>query len=245
MEWIGQYIVDKFFGKPNVKIIHLGDHWHMDSLSSYDRGKRQAEGRRIVADIQAGNEAFALLNRPLEELNEKRRRRKQSQWWPERYFLIGNHEDRIMRTVEEWAALEGLLDYNLLDFRGWTVIPYLQPIELDGVLYAHYFYNPQTGRPYSGMPETRLKNIGHSFTMGHQQGYRQAVMSFCGVRRRALIVGSCYVEGESYRGPQAQDEWRGIIVCHEVQNGDYDLMEVSLNYLSRRYGGRELHEWVA
>ena len=37
-----------------------------------------------------------------------------------------------------------------------------------------------------------------------------------------LVAGSCYLHDEEYRGPQAKSEWRGIIVCHDVADGDYD-----------------------
>lgn len=55
---IGAYIAEK---EPDA-IVHLGDHWDMPSLSSYDFGKKQYEGRRYIADIEAGNDGFALLN---------------------------------------------------------------------------------------------------------------------------------------------------------------------------------------
>ena len=41
MEWIGKYILDQ---KPDC-VIHLGDHYDMHSLSSYDQGKKAGEGR--------------------------------------------------------------------------------------------------------------------------------------------------------------------------------------------------------
>ena len=64
LRWIGQYIVDHFRDQP-IKIIHLGDHWDMPSLSLYDKGKRAMEGRRYVEDINAGNDAFVVLNKEL------------------------------------------------------------------------------------------------------------------------------------------------------------------------------------
>ncbi len=90
------------------------------------------------------------------------------------------------------------------------------------------------------MAETRLKSIGGSFSQGHQQGLQTAQRAVLGKRHRALIAGSCYLHTEEYRGPQARNEWRGILVCHNVKDGNYDLMEVSLDYLSRRYTGKGL-----
>ncbi len=46
--WTGQYLVDEFGGRPNVKVIHLGDFADMPSLSSYDKGN---ELRGLVPPI--------------------------------------------------------------------------------------------------------------------------------------------------------------------------------------------------
>jgi len=86
------------------------------------------------------------------------------------------------------------------------------------------------------MIETRIKNIGASFTQGHTQGKKYGEILFpVGVRRHGLIAGSFYMHNENYRGPQAENEWRGVVVKHEVRDGDYDPMFVSLNYLLREY----------
>jgi hypothetical protein len=57
-----------------------------------------------------------------------------------------------------------------------------------------------------------------------------------------MVAGSCYLHDEEYLGPQGNFVWRGILVCHQVEDGDYDVMEVSLDYLSRRYEGRRLRD---
>ena len=244
LDWIGRYIVDHFAGRPDVKIIHLGDFADMASLSSYDKGKKAMEGRRYVADIEAANAAWKLLNRALEEYNAHKRQQKHTQWWPERYITLGNHEDRITRATELDPQLEGVISLDDLDFGDWTVIPFLEPLNLDGVIYSHYFYNPMTGRPYGGTAITRLKQLGHSFTMGHQQTYDIAVRFVGNQQQRGLICGACYLHDEEYRGPQGNWHFRGIFVCHEVEDGAYNLMEVSLDYLCRRYEGVSLSTWL-
>ena len=52
MHWIGAYIARK---KPDI-IVHLGDHYDLASLSSYDKSTLSAEGRRVQLDIEAGSE---------------------------------------------------------------------------------------------------------------------------------------------------------------------------------------------
>lgn len=242
LEWIGQYIVDAFAGEP-LKIICLGDFYDMPSLSSYDRGKRVAEGRRVIADINAGNHGMDLLMSPLAIYNRGRRKK----WEPDEDFLLGNHEDRITRAANETAALDGLLSLDLLNLRewGWNVHPFLDVVELDSVAYSHYFYNQNTGRAYSGANvETRLKTVGRSFTMGHQQGLLYGLRTLTGGTQHGLVAGSCYLHDEEYRGPQGNTEWRGIIVCNQVENGSYDPMFVSLDFLCRKYEGMRLSEWM-
>lgn len=243
LEWIGNYIVDQFAGKP-LTVVHLGDHWDMPSLSSYDRGRKRMEGQRYSADIAAGNAAFDKLNAPLHAHN----RGKRTPWLPRRVFLMGNHEDRITRAAEERAQLEGLVSLEALNPHswGWEVHDFLEPVNIDGVVYAHYFYNPMTGRPYAGANlETRLKTIGHSFTMGHQQGLKWGRVDTIAGPNIGLVAGSCYLHDEEYKGPQGNDHWRGVIVCHQVENGEYDPMFISLDYLARRYAGMRLTDYIA
>lgn len=245
LSWIGQYIVDQFAGR-DVAIVHVGDHADMESLSSYDKGRKSMEGRRIVADIEASNAAFSLLNDPLREYN--RGKKKARQWHPERYITLGNHEDRITRAIECDAQLDGYLSLDDLNYaeEGWKVIPFKEILELDGVSYSHFFYNPNTGKPYGGENiVTRLKQIGRSFTMGHQQGLNYGHRQVGKRRHHGLVLGTSYLHDEKYLGPQGNDYWRGIVVCHQVEHGEYDVMCVSLEFLCRKYEGKRLSEFLA
>lgn len=239
LRWIGQFIVDK---KPDV-IVHLGDHWDMPSLSSYDRGKKQMEGRRYKADVIAGNYAMEVLDGPLNEYNDRQKAAKHAQYTPEKHLLRGNHEDRIVRATECDAALDGTIGLHDLESPGWQVHDFLRRVKIDGVFYAHYFYNPNSGRPMGGMVSTRLKTLGYSFTMGHQQVYDIAVRDVPGGKQRGLVAGACYLHEEEYKGPQGNDHWRGIIWKHQVKNGNYSITEVDLDYLCWKYEGVELDEW--
>ncbi len=238
LAWLGRYIVDRWHDDNNLKIIHFGDHADFPSLSSYDKkGSRSMEGKRYLLDIEAANKGFDRLNGPLIEFNKRRRKNKERQWWPERHILLGNHENRVTRAIEDEPKLDGILSLDHLNYKqhGWQVHDFLNVVWLDGVAYSHYFYVPNTGRAYGGMAETRLKSIGHTFVQGHQQGLQVAQRSVAGSRHRAVIAGSFYLHNEDYRGPQAADEWRGVLVLHQVAKGNFDLMEVSIDYLKRRY----------
>lgn len=223
--WAGRYASDK---QPD-KIIHLGDHWDMASLSSYEkRGSKYFEGRRYNDDIAVGNLGLEMFKEGL------------SGYEPlEKILLRGNHEHRIVRAVNEDPKLEGLIGYHHFNDTdlGWKVKDFLVPVDVDGITYSHYFQSPGNGRPYSGQIETILKNIGFSFVAGHQQGLKISRRELTnGKVHTGIIAGSFYQHNEEYRGPQATNEWRGILMLHEVRNGDYDIMAVSLDYLKRKYG---------
>ena len=72
MQWAGRYACAI---KPDV-IIHLGDHWDMPSLSSYDVGKKSFEGRRYSADVEAGNEAMQVFMDCIRNEQKRLRQRK-------------------------------------------------------------------------------------------------------------------------------------------------------------------------
>ena len=213
LEAAGNYIVAH---KPDV-IIHLGDHWDMHLLSEYDRGKMAAEGADYQADIDAGNKGMDALMRPL---------RRAKNYSPRKVFLIGNHEERILRHINANPILRNTIgydDFNLKD-HGWSVHQFHAPVPIDGVTYAHYFYNPNTGKAYSGHADNMLTKIGYTFTMGHQQGKKIAERSLGnGKTQRALVVGSFYQHDEEYRGPQANRHWRGGVMKHQVKDGDDGL----------------------
>lgn len=248
LRWIGQYLVDQFAGKPDVKVIHIGDHADMPSLSSYEgKGSKTMEGQRYAADIKAANDAWAVLNAPLVAYNATRKAYKEKRWLPDMHITLGNHEDRITRAINsDPQKLDGVLSLDHLDYArtGWAVHPYLEPLYLGGIGYVHYWYNPMTGRPLGGDVKLRLKNIGHSFSQGHQQTLDYGLRFVKGRSQHGLVAGACYLHDEDYKGPQGNAHWRGIVVCHQVNEGSYDPMFLSLDYLCRRYEGVALDRFM-
>lgn len=149
-------------------------------------------------------------------------------------LLTGN--SRIERAANDNAQLDGTVSLDDLDHLDWEVFPFLQPVNVHGVTFAHYFYNPLTGRPYAGLIDTQLKTIGYSFAMGHRQVLQYGVRPVGNTMHHGLVAGSFYAHDEEYLGPQGNDNWRGLIVMHQVVAGTFDPMFVSLDYLVRRYG---------
>lgn len=234
LEACGNFIVQK---RPDY-IVHLGDHWDMPSLSSYDRGKKAAEGRRVQIDIDAGIEGMEVLLKPLKDLQRKQRKNKKKVYDPEMHFLIGNHEERLMRHVESNPELEGLLDYSAfgLDTFGFDVHDFLNPLYIHGIAFSHYFYNPMSGRPYGGAINNKLNKIKGSFVQGHQQGLQIATETTnTGNKIWGIVAGSFYLHEEKYIGPQGNDHWRGLVMLHNVNEGDFSPSIVNMDYLLEKY----------
>jgi len=230
---IGKYIVEK---QPDT-IVCIGDFADMPSLSSYDIGKKSFEGRRYKDDVEATHRAMENLLGPLFDYNVSARRNHRPRYNPRLVLTLGNHEDRINRAVENDAKLEGVLSVDDLRYEsfGWEVHPFLNVVVIDGVAFSHYFPSGVAGRP-SATAQAQLNKQHMSCIAGHQQGLQIATAyRGDGTRLTSVIAGSCYEHNEDYMGPQQNNHWRGLLVLHEVHNGNFDLMPVSLNYINKKY----------
>lgn len=134
MTWIGKYIVDK---RPDV-IVHIGDNYDFESLSSYDKGKRSFEGRRLKADIEAGNKGIENMLKPLWKLQRQQRANKKRVYLPRLVFCVGNHEDRFDRIAQDMPEFDGFVGVDTLNLEkyGWEVYPFLQPVEIEGIFFC-------------------------------------------------------------------------------------------------------------
>lgn len=226
LSWIGNYAVEK---KPDV-IVCIGDFWDFPSLSRYDKGKLAFEGRRYVHDVKAGRTAMEKFLKPIEDYN----RTSKEKYTPDMHFCLGNHDVRPSRIVDENPEFMGKFDLDDLGLReyGWTVHDFLKVINIDGVEYSHYFTSGVMGRPVSSAAAL-LRERQRSATMGHVQFTDHAIHKK--TQQRAMFCGTCYLHDEDYLGAQGNSQRRQIIMKHEVEDGHYDLMEVSLKFLEKAY----------
>ena len=233
IDWAARAIVDL---KPD-RIIVLGDWWDLPSLSTHDApGSKEAEGRRVLTDIEIGNDAFNRLVLPMEQEWARLARRKQRKWEPDCHFLFGNHEDRLTRAIFRDPKWEGVISLDSLKTPWFTRHNYLKIVELDGVSYCHYFPNPFSGRPIGGAIGARLNNIGKSFVQGHQQGFMYASKQYPDHTKHGLVCGRFYMHHEHYRPNDVQSaEWNGIVMLDRVRNGDYDIQPLRMDVLRDRY----------
>lgn len=234
LEWAGRYAAKK---KPDT-IIMIGDFADMESLGQYDVGKKSFEGRRYKLDVASSIEAMTLLMTPIQEEIIRLKRNKEKQWNPRLILTLGNHEDRINRAVESDPKLEGVLSIDDLKYKefGWEVYPYLEPVVVDGVAYCHFFTSGILGKPVTSA-STLLNKRHMSAVMGHVQGRQIAYATRAdGQQMTGLFVGGYYQHDEAYLKWQGNKHWRGIWMLHQVEDGQFDEMPVSLSFLKKRYG---------
>jgi len=234
LAWLGQYIIHK---KPDV-IVQIGDFADMPSLCSYDVGKKSYEGRRYIQDINAVKAGMNRLMLPLAQYNEAAGRNHKPRYKPRLVLTLGNHEDRITRAIDSDAKLDGLISLDDLSYSpwGWEVVPFLKPIAIDGIHYCHYFPSGAMGRPCT-TSRSILNKYHQSCFAGHQQGREIAYSKRAdGKTITAIIAGSYYEHDEVYLNPVTNLHWRGVYMLHEVEDGQFDEMAVSLSYLKRKYG---------
>lgn len=235
---LGNYIIEH---KPS-KIVHLGDHWDMPSLSVYDYGKKAAEGQRYQDDIDAGIIALEVLKEPTDIYNRNRVLSKRKRYNPEWIFIHGNHEHRINRHVEANPILEGKLstdDFRLAEL-GWQEYKYRTIYETDFIYFSHYFVNPESVKrlPFSSSIDTQLKTLGFSNISGHRPGLHLASPRFTldGRVIRGIQAGSFYMHNFEYQAlPQGNKYWRGALHIKNISNGNFRLVELPIDWLIENY----------
>jgi hypothetical protein len=50
-----------------------------------------------------------------------------------------------------------------------------------------------------------------------------------------IFVGAFYQHDEDYLNPQGNRHWRGCWMLNQVENGEFDELPLSLDYLRRKY----------
>lgn len=231
-DWIGQLIRDL---KPDV-VINGGDMWDMESLSSYDKGKASFYHRNYRKDIEAGLDFDERLWGPI---------KKQKKRLPLRVFLEGNHEYRVKRMLEYQHELEGAVGFKDFDLeKNYDIIAEYSGttpsvVNIDGINYAHYFVSGTKGFPVGGLNPARslITKKHESCTSFHTHVYDHAVeTSASGRKIFGLFAGVGHERMEHFAGNSFQLWWPGVIVKHEVENGVYDLEQISFKRLKKAYG---------
>lgn len=227
--WYGTYCAEK---KPDV-IVCIGDFGDFPSLSQFGRGTRDFAGHRWSRDLAAFHEGMQMFLSPIEAAKAA-----DPTWNPYQEFLEGNHESHLDRITQEYPFLEGTIDKAdlCLEEYGWRVHPFMQPIAIGGVAFCHYFPSGVMGKPITSASAI-LRKLHMSAFAGHQQGRDIAFARRAdGGNMTAIIAGSFYQHHYKYLSPFTNAHWRGTYFLHEVKDGQFDEMALSIDFLRRRYG---------
>lgn len=214
--WLGRVLVDL---KPDV-VVDIGDWATLGSLYHKDWGKMRGEGKRLSDDLAVAVEARALVDAELRAYNKGRR----NPYRPALYSTLGNHEDRLVGTIERAPHLAGTLSLDALGHAryGWAVSPFLTPLALDGILYQHYWTAPG-GRAVASEKHHAAQLLDKgllSCVQGHSHRYDLSVRRRWDGRKAMALVAGCFFEHtEPWAGPD-NDLWaRGLVVLRDVQDG--------------------------
>ena len=233
LTWAGRAIVHY---QPDV-VVHLGDHADMPSLSSHDvKGSKYFEGLRYKKDIEVAKLGMKMLLEPLKEFQAKQKKNKEKVYKPRKVMLMGNHEHRIDRAVNNNPTLEGLISTKDLEYeKDWEVHQFLHPVFIGGVGFNHFWPVGAMGRPASSAA-TIVSKLHMSCIAGHQQGKQVAYGKRAdGQSITSIIVGSYYLHDESYMDQLSNKHWRGLLIMNEVKDGHFDEMFLSIDYLEKKY----------
>lgn len=230
--WLGNLIADE---KPDV-VIDLGDSNDLPSLCSYDKGTRGFEGRRYKRDIDHGLDAHEKLNTPIKARKKK---------MPKKFRLEGNHEYRIKRAIDlNPVNLEGIISPNDLGHSdyGWEYIEYdgSSPgvLEVDGICYAHFFTSGILGRPIGGEHPAfqMLTKQFHSAVQGHVHTYDYCLRTDATNKHIQALVNGCMIDYfADWAGNANYLWWRGCSILDNVENGNFNLKQISLEQLRKTY----------
>lgn len=233
LPWVGQAICDY---RPDV-VVNLGDFADMPSLSTHDvKGSKAFEGLRYKKDVEVTKEAMQEMLAPLRKLQKTQKESKHKVYKPRMVMLLGNHENRIDRAVNNNPTLEGLITTKDLGYeKDWEVHEFLHPVFINGVGFNHYWPVGAMGRP-AATATAIINKLHMSCIAGHQQGKQVAYGKRAdGKSITSIIVGSYYLHDESYMDQLSNRHWRGLLVLNEVNDGHFDEMFLSIEYLGRRY----------
>lgn len=212
--------------RPDV-VINLGDWYDMPSLSSYDKGTRTHEGRRLQRDLAYGVDALERFMTPI---------RKKKKKLPRFIALQGNHEYRLNRAIEfNPTLLEGTRTDFAFPDHGFEWFPYNgatpSVVDIDGVSYAHYLTKGGTDRALSSVHHAHalLTESMASIVVGHTH-----ILDYA---RKTRLDGSV-VQGicagwlgdfaPAFAGNGVKNWWPGLVILRNVEHGNFDPEFVSL-----------------
>ena len=189
--------------------IILGDYMDMSPISHWLKHKRKTlENKRMLTDYIEGNKLLDEFDKRLPKSCDKR-------------FFYGNHEDWYYQLIEEYPALEGLLEPKIelkLEERGYKVYDKINHIERIGRLsFTHGIYHQQN------FVKKHIDELKTNVIIGHLHTPR---MRFASSPAREIAISGYSIGCLSDLAPAYQknrpNSWvHGFGVVYFYDNGGY------------------------
>ena len=230
-DWAAKLIIDI---KPDV-VINMGDAIDLESLSSYDKGKRSFHGKTYKKDLDAHLDFQERLWGPVKATKKK---------LPHRVILEGNHENRIERALDLSPELAGTIGFDdfLFDKYYDEVVRYdggLPGIyKRDEILFAHFFPTGVSGRPIGGERPAHmlLAKNGISTVAAHSHTLDYATRRTVADKYLNGLVCGCYHEYiPPWAGSLGKFWQAGIPILRNVEDGRFDFQWISIEALKKEY----------
>lgn len=214
----------------------IGDSADMASLFGADHGNLQAEfeQRRYRDDLDVYHDSRVRLQAGLKKSPKSRLVK-----------ITGNHEQRIVKWVRSQPKLTGTISLTDLEDTkfGWSVVPFLQPIQIDQVAYTHYFKRPGSGdQPVGGKIHNVIARYPGSFSrvFGHTHRFEYyEVQDGTGPKKITAINAGMFCDPADKAHDWAGTDihaWRPGILTINVTKGQihgfrwYDFSELRRDY---------------
>lgn len=241
-EALGNLLVER---RPDV-IVNIGDMADMSTLSSYDKGLKQAWNKTYKADCESVRNAQEKLFKPLHKYNNTMGKKKKAGYHPRTIHTLGNHcAGRYESHLQKNPEFEGHIDISDLKYGNYwdEIVPYLQPIIVSNIAFSHFFYVKSSKYPISSC-RIALKAFHSPMVWGHSHSFDFALDFGIDGRKISAVNVGCYLEPDSkvrgdtfsYVGKGSLRWWNGVVMLNDVNEyGEFDLETISTDRIYREY----------
>jgi hypothetical protein len=224
-DWLGAAIKDL---KPQ-RVVFIGDFMSFDCFSAWDKDKRKKmEGRRYSKEIEKGVEFLERMDKA------------SGNYKCDYVMTEGNHEERLVRYIDQYPELDGTLNYaEDIGMGDYHITPYREYYKCAGVDYTHIPIS-EAGKPIGGkyVSHRALELHQGSTIFGHTHKLQTASIHRHGGRHlnQALNVGCFFEHIDDYAVGSVTSYWRGLVYIDHYKNGRFGWTPISMGKLRKEYG---------
>jgi len=185
-----------------------------------------------------------IVDSYIKNYNNKRKKTKKRYYNPNKVYIYGNHENRLISYLHENPQIEGIIDSNdILGCKdsGWTIVEYRDTYYIEDIGFTHIPMNG-ANQPISGKYVCRraLELYGTNIVFGHTHRIGVDIASLKGKngykQRLAINVGKYFSYTPEYAKNSAGigDWWTGVVMLYKDEYLNfsfisYDSMKILYN----------------